>query len=198
MRPLFSPKLAEADRRALLALARQAVVETVSCLRLADLPPTAGRLAKPGGAFVTLRCSGKLRGCIGRTDGALTLAENVVQCAITAALHDSRFRPLRREEIAGLEIEISVVSEPQSVRIEEIELGIHGVLVCRDASRGLLLPQVAHEHNWSAAEFLEAACRKAGLEAGAWRDPETKLFAFTAEVFSETDPGPSQEQPAGS
>jgi AMMECR1 domain-containing protein len=89
------------------------------------------------------------------------------------------------EELTGLEIEISVVSELRPVRPEEIEPGVHGIVVCRGASRGLLLPQVALEHNWSATQFLEAACRKAGLGAGAWRDPETKLFAFTAEVFSE-------------
>jgi AMMECR1 domain-containing protein len=97
--------------------------------------------------------------------------------------------------LAGLEIEISVVSEPRPVRLEEIQLGLHGIVVCRGASRGLLLPQVALERNWSTTQFLEAACRKAGLEAGIWRDPETKLFAFTAEVFSEIGVVRLQEQP---
>ena len=133
---------------------------------------------------------------MGRTDASHALAETVVQCAITAALQDPRFKPLRREELAGLEIEISVVSEPRPVRLEEIEPGIHGIVICRGEGRGLLLPQVALEHNWSAIQFLEAACRKAGLEAGTWRDPETKLFAFTAEVFSEMSLVPPHEQPA--
>jgi AmmeMemoRadiSam system protein A len=197
MHLLSDPLLSDEDRRALLARARRAIFETVSCLSFPDLPPAAGRLAEPGGAFVTLRCNGRLRGCIGRTAAAHALAETVVQCAITAALQDPRFKPLRAEEMAGLEIEISVVSEPRPVRPEEIELGIHGILVSRGASRGLLLPQVAREHNWSATQFLEAACRKARLGAGAWRDPETKLFAFTAEVFSEISLVPLDEQPAG-
>jgi AmmeMemoRadiSam system protein A len=190
------PLLSDEARHTLLARARQAIFETVSCLRFPDLPRAIGPLADPGGAFVTLRCHGKLRGCIGRTDASHALAETVVQCAITAALQDPRFNPLRMEELTALEIEISVVSEPRPVRLEEIELGIHGIVVCSGGSRGLLLPQVALEHNWSATQFLEAACRKAGLEAGMWRDPETKLFAFTAEVFSEIGLVPLHEQAA--
>jgi AmmeMemoRadiSam system protein A len=196
MRPLSDPPLSDEDRRALLARARQAIIETVSRLRLPELPPAVGRLADPGGAFVSLRCDGRLRGCIGRMDAALALAETVAQCAITAALQDPRFKPLRLEEMAGLEIEISVISELRPVRVEEIELGVHGILLSRGNSRGVLLPQVPRELNWSTTQFLEAACRKARLEAGAWGDPETKLFAFTAEVFSETDLVVSEEQPA--
>ncbi|HYT07062.1 MAG TPA: AmmeMemoRadiSam system protein A [Rugosimonospora sp.] len=196
MPPLSDSLLSGADRRALLARARQAILEAVR-LRLADLPPAAGRLAEPGGAFVTLLCDGKLRGCIGHTDCGTALAETVVQCATTAALRDPRFKPLRVEELAGLEIEISVVSELRPIRPEELELGVHGIVVIRGASRGLLLPQVAVERNWSATQFLEAACRKAGLEPYGWRDPETKLFAFTAEVFSDASSLTAEEQPAG-
>jgi AmmeMemoRadiSam system protein A len=177
--------LSEEDRRALLSRARQAILETICRSRFPDLPSVSGRLAQPGGAFVTLRCAGRLRGCIGRAEAAQELAETVLQCAITAATHDPRFEPLCPEELAPLEIEISVLSEPRPVRPEEIELGIHGVIVVCGAIRGLLLPQVAIERNWSATQFLEAVCRKARLKPSAWRDPETKLFAFRAEVFSD-------------
>jgi AmmeMemoRadiSam system protein A len=147
---------------------------------------------------VTLRSNGKLRGCIGRSDAAHELAETVAQCAIAAALHDPRFAPLRLEECARLEIEISVLSELLPVRPEEIEVGIHGICVSRSGNRGLLLPQVALEHNWSTTQFLEAACRKAGLGAGAWRGPETKLFTFTTEVFSDVGTFTAEEHPVGS
>ena len=150
-------------------------------MRFPDLPPAVGRLADPAGAFVTLRSNGRLRGCMGCIDAA----------------QDPRFKPLTVEEIAGLEIEISVISELQPARPEGLELGIHGIVVSRGASRGLLLPQVALEHNWSATQFLEAACRKARLEPSAWRGPETKLFAFTAEVFSEISLVPLGRQLAG-
>ena len=185
MHPPSELLISHEDRRALLTRARRAIVETVYSRTLPALPPPEGRLAQPGGAFVTLRCNGKLRGCIGRIDAAQALAETVAQCAITAALQDPRFKPLGMDEMNKLEIEISVVSEPRPVRAEEIQPGIHGIVVSRGASRGLLLPQVAPENQWSATEFLEAACRKANLQPGAWRDPETKLFAFSAEVFSE-------------
>jgi AmmeMemoRadiSam system protein A len=184
MRPLFDP-LSEEDRRALLSLARQAIVETVCRQRFPDLPPVSGRLAQPGGAFVTLRSDGRVRGCIGRTDAPQDLAETVLQCAITAASQDTRFKPLCPEEVARLEIEISVISEPRPVRPEEIELGTHGIIAVRGGSRGLLLPQVATERNWSTTQFLEAACRKAKLTPDAWRDRDTNLLAFTAEVFSD-------------
>jgi AmmeMemoRadiSam system protein A len=154
-------------------------------MSLPDLPSAIGRLAEASGAFVTLRCNGRLRGCIGRTDRAHGLAETVAQCAITAALLDPRFGPLCREDMPGLEIEISIISELRPAAPEEVQRGIHGVVVSRGASRSLLLPQVAIERSWSITQFLEAACEKAGLAADAWRDPETKLFTFTAEVFSE-------------
>lgn len=190
------PLLSEEDRRTLLALARRAILESVSSSSFPDQLWAAGRLAEPRGAFVTLRRNGKVRGCIGQPDAAHGLGEIVVQCAITAALRDPRFRALRAEETDDLEIEISVLSELYPVRPEEIELGIHGIVVTSGGSRGLLLPQVARERNWSITHLLEATCRKAGLAAGAWREPETKLFAFTAEVFSDAGAF-TTEQPTG-
>src|SRR5689334_14616688 len=189
-------ELPDEDRRALLARARQAIFETITSASLPALPPAVGRLAEPSGAFVTLRCNGRLRGCIGRTDGADALAETVAQCAITAALQDPRFGPLCMADMAALEIEISVTSEPRPASPQEIQPGIHGIVVSRGASRGVLLPQVAIERGWSPGRFLEAACEKAGLAADAWRDPETKLFTFTAEVFSEVGLVPITQYPA--
>jgi len=133
--------LSDGDRLKLLALARKAILETVSSSNFPDVPPVTGRLAEPQAAFVTLRWNGKLRGCIGQPDAAHGLAETVVQCAITAALRDPRFGPLGTEEIDALEIEISVISELRPVRPEEIELGTHGIAVTGGGKRGLLLPR---------------------------------------------------------
>ena len=112
----LSDALSDDDRRALLARVRQAIIETVVDNRVAELPSPVGRLAVPAGAFVTLHCFSRLRGCIGRTDASLPLAETVVQCAIGAALHDPRFPPLGRDEIPCLEIEISVLSRVRANR----------------------------------------------------------------------------------
>jgi uncharacterized protein (TIGR00296 family) len=80
-----------------------------------------------------------------------------------------------------------VLSETQPASPGEIEAGVHGLVVARGRNRGLLLPQVAVEHSWSALRLLDETCRKAGLETDAWRHPETRLWAFTAEVFSEKE-----------
>ena len=114
------PPLSSDDRRSLLALARRAVLELVLHHSFADLPALAGRLAEPGSAFVTLHCFSKLRGCIGRTDGALSLGETVAQCAISAAAHDPRFAPIAQDDLPGLEIEISVLSEFQPLSPQAI------------------------------------------------------------------------------
>jgi AmmeMemoRadiSam system protein A len=185
--PLHSNcRLSDEERRALLAVARGAISQTLTLETVPTVPAQAGRLAEPAGAFVTLRRNGKLRGCVGRLEPADPLAEIVAQSAITAAFADSRFHPVTVDELPHLEIEISVLSEPWSIQPAEVELGIHGIVVSCGANRGLLLPQVPLERNWSANQFLETACRKAGLRSDGWRDPETRLFAFTAEVFSES------------
>lgn len=185
--PQHCDALSKVDRRTLLSRARQAIFETICWRRFPDLPPPAGRLAEAAGAFVTLTCNGKLRGCVGRTEQILPLAETILQCAITAATQDPRFKPLCAEELIQLEIEISVLSDPRLIRAEAIEPGIHGLVVVRGAKRALLLPQVAVERHWPTIQFLQAVCRKAELEPDAWRDPETKLLGFTAEVFSDQD-----------
>jgi AmmeMemoRadiSam system protein A len=187
MPPLCSPSLSSEDRRALLRRARQSIVQAVRCQSIADLPAPAGRLAEPGSAFVTAHCSRRLRGCVGRTDRTLALAEVVAQCAIAAALRDTRFRPVNPDELDSMSVEISVLSELEPMAGDALAVGTHGVAVCSGDRRGLLLPQVAVERGWSIERFLEETCAKAGLAPGAWRDPETQILGFTAEVFSEMD-----------
>ncbi len=177
--------LCEEDRRALLTLARRAIVEAVTHGRVLGEPSPGGALAQLAGAFVTLRHGGRLRGCIGRVEAAEPLADTVIRCAISAALQDPRFDPVQRDELDGLAIEISILTPPVPVLPGEIEIGRHGLVVTRGAFRGLLLPQVAVEHGLTPERFLEETCRKAGLMPGAWRDAETAIYAFTCEVFAE-------------
>jgi AmmeMemoRadiSam system protein A len=181
------PPLSSDNRRALLALARQAILEAVLHERIPDLEPSGGLLAEGSGAFVTLYLRGRLRGCIGRTERNSALAETVAQCAISAALHDPRFEPLGRHEIEELEIAVSVLSALQPIAAEAIEVGKHGLFIRRGERSGLLLPQVAAERNWSVERFLEETCRKAGVGPQSWRDPGAELFGFTVELFSEAD-----------
>jgi len=186
MSPPRSP-LQEADRRALLGLARRAIVEAVFQRRLPGLTPLTGPLAEPCGAFVTLHHQGRLCGCIGQVSASEPLADTVVRCAIGAAMDDPRFRPLRFEELGELEIQISVLSPLEPIEPLAVEVGRQGLVFALGDRRGVLLPQVAVEHQWTRERFLEETCAKAGLQPDAWKDPGARLWAFTAEVFSEAD-----------
>jgi len=175
------------DRRALLELARRAIVETVQARPLTEVSPVSLALRERAGAFVSLHLRGRLRGCIGQVEPVEALAEAVARCAVAAAAEDPRFEPVSPGELADLEIEISILSPLTPIQPEKIEVGKHGLLVTRDRMRGLLLPQVATQYHWPRERFLEEACRKAGLERDAWKDPASRIEAFTAEVFSEAD-----------
>jgi uncharacterized protein len=181
--------LAESEKRLLVEIARRSVIAAVEGHPpLESLPENEG-LRRAAGAFVTLHVGSRLRGCIGQLPGQDALVEVVAHCARLAALEDPRFHPVKKEDLAGIEIEISVLSELEDIAPESIVSGKHGLFVSRDGQRGVLLPQVAMQTGWSALRFLEETCVKAGLDPQAWKDPETRIQAFTAEVFSEPGPG---------
>jgi AmmeMemoRadiSam system protein A len=187
------PSLSEEDRKAILEVARQDVLHAVCNDRPLSSFPTTGIFAERRGLFVTLRVAAKLRGCIGVIEGSAALGETLARCAADAALHDPRFSRLRAEELAALEIEVSLLSPPQPIRPEEVEIGNHGLLVERGPRRGLLLPQVAVEHRLNREQFLAETCAKAGLPRDAWKDPETKLYGFQCEIIAEAG-GPLAEK----
>jgi AmmeMemoRadiSam system protein A len=110
----------------------------------------------------------------------------VFETARAAASQDSRFTPVTRDEVRGLQVSLSILSPLFPIEAVRVEIGRHGLVVTSGANRGLLLPQVPVEHGWSREEFLEQTCRKAGLYRDAWKSGAT-LEAFTAEVFG--DPG---------
>jgi uncharacterized protein len=178
--------LAEREKQLLLQIARSALT-----LAVERKPPHQECvfeeiLHQPAGAFVTLHRRKRLRGCVGQLPGRDSLAEVVAHCARAAALHDSRFEPVGTAELSEIEIEVSVLSALEDVTLEAIEAGKHGLVVSQGRQRGVLLPQVASQFNWDAQRFLEETCVKAGLEHDAWKDPATRVQAFTAEVFSES------------
>lgn len=153
---------------------------------LPDVPGAALRR----GAFVTLieREGGDLRGCIGHVANDRRLGEVIRQVAVSAARSDPRFPPVEPQELSGLRIEISVLSEPVRIAASDssrIVIGRDGLLVRRGRIQAILLPQVAVEHRFGPEAFLNAVCQKAGLAAGSWREPDTQIFTFTADVFGE-------------
>jgi AmmeMemoRadiSam system protein A len=176
----------------MLRLAREAVAEAVSRERLPPTVPADGIFAARRGAFVTLHVRRRLRGCIGVIEAAEPLGVSIVRCAASAALQDSRFAPIRTEELPTLQIEISLLSAPAPIRLEDVEIGRHGLLLSRGEQRGLLLPQVAVEHRLNAQQFAQETCRKAQLPPDAWKQSDVQMLGFTCEVFSE---GPACPDP---
>ena len=141
-------------------------------------------LREKRGAFVTLKKAGQLRGCIGYIRPYKPLIDAVWEMAESAALRDSRFIPVEPSEVDDLEVEITVLSLLQRIKDpNQVLVGRHGLLVTRGYQSGVLLPQVPVEAEWDRETFLSQTCIKAGLPSDAWRDPETRLEIFTAEVF---------------
>lgn len=180
------PCLSEADRHALLQLARKAIREAVLHRRLPNIIPHEGVFSERRGVFVTLHVRGRLQGCIGVTEPDESVGEAVVRCAVSAALEDPRFAPMKEPQLEEMSVEISLLSALDPILPEAIEIGCHGLLVVNHAQRGLLLPKVATEHGLTREQFLEETCRKAGLPRQAWKDAETQIFGFTCEVFSDS------------
>jgi AmmeMemoRadiSam system protein A len=181
-------RLSSDDWLALMKIARRAISSAILEKRIPDFPSYPAALSERRGAFVSLYRGGTLRGCVGQIESPGPLADVVARSAINAAQYDSRFPPISAKEVPTLEIEISVLSAPERILPEAIVAGRHGLWVVRGSFRGLLLPQVATERNWSGQRLLEETCIKAGLAHDAWRDPATEVFGFTAEVFSEKGP----------
>ena len=179
------PCLSEADQRALLELARKAIREAVLHRKIPDVIPREGVFSEHRGVFVTLHVKGRLQGCIGVTEPGESLGEAVVRCAVSAALEDPRFAPMKASQLEEMSVEISLLTPLEPILPEAIDTGRHGLLVVNHAQRGLLLPKVATEHGLTRVQFLEETCRKAGLPREAWKDPETRIFGFTCEVFSD-------------
>jgi hypothetical protein len=108
----------------------------------------------------------------------------VEEMTVSAASHDSRFRPVEPEELHDIDIEISALSPLKKIDdINEIELGKHGIYIEDGYYSGVFLPQVATETGWSKEEFLGHCSRdKAGLDWDGWKT--ANLYIFTATVFS--------------
>ena len=144
-------------------------------------------LLAQGACFVTLwrRDTGELRGCRGECSAHQPLASAVGFMALATALDDPRFAAVTARELADLRIEISVLTPLHPIAPEQVEIGRHGLMIVEGRRRGLLLPQVAVEHQMNREQFLEAVCWKAGLTADAWRSASAGLWAFETASWSE-------------
>ncbi|MBI4860399.1 MAG: AmmeMemoRadiSam system protein A [Candidatus Riflebacteria bacterium] len=183
--PLF--ELNEQDQHGLIRVAKEAVAAAAQGRSAPTIGPLSSRLRACCGAFVTLTVGGELRGCIGHLRTNRPLFQTVQDVARAAALEDPRFPPVTPDELDAIRIEISVLSPLTDLPVDQvgrIQVGVHGLCITKGGHSGLLLPQVATEYGWSAAEFLEQTCYKAGLSKGEWRRG-ARIQIFSAQVFGE-------------
>jgi len=178
--------LDDSDKATLLNLARRTLEVHFNRESIETFQTDQPGLLEQKGVFVTLHKSEELRGCIGQLDPDRELYKGVQHCTLSAAFEDSRFPPLQQKELAGLDIEISVLTPFQRIEnIYEITVGRHGLYIVQGYYRGLLLPQVAEQYEWDCKTFVEQTCYKAGLSESAWKDPQTEIYIFEADIFSD-------------
>lgn len=188
------PALGEEERGELVRL----VLASLSTFVDRGDPPSTelrGVLGERHGVFVTLYSGNRLRGCMGTVLPVRSLAENAVEFARAAASRDPRFPPVTRDEVDGLDVEISILGsvmvydDASEGLLEHFETGVHGLYLVRDRRRrGLLLPKVASQLGLSAEEFFRRVAEKAGLGPDGWALPEVSLGLFTAADFPASRP----------
>ncbi|MBA54289.1 MAG: AMMECR1 domain-containing protein [Pseudomonadales bacterium] len=181
--------LSEQDKQTLIDLAWQSIrcgLQTGHPLqKLGPMPPG---LMVPGASFVTLESNGNLRGCIGSLQAHQPLAEDVVHNAYSAAFRDSRFMPLQADELAGLSLQVSVLTEPTDLSfrdeadlLQQLVPGEDGIILEDGYHRATFLPQV-----WNQLPqpdlFMTHLKNKAGLPSNYWSE-DIRIQRYHVEKF---------------
>lgn len=191
--------ISDEDGLQLVKLARSAVENHVTQnVRVNVSDYIARKYCEKAGVFVTLniiREIEELRGCIGFPMPEKQLYDAVVDAAIAASSHDPRFHPVTKEELSRIAFEISVLTKPELLKVEnprqykeQIKVGRDGLIVHWRYGSGLLLPQVAAEYKWDEEQFLCETCMKADGMPDCWLYDDTSVYRFEAIVFKEVEP----------
>ncbi len=193
-------ELTDEEGKFLVTLARN-TVETYLKTGKAPEPPknTPEKFFEKCGVFVTINTvqGGEkgLRGCIGYPYPTNPLVEAVIDSAINASTEDPRFPSMTLDEVDRCVFEVSVLTPPEPVQVDnpkeyinQIKVGQDGLIIEKGYNKGLLLPQVPIEWCWCEEEFLCQCCMKAGLPPDSWLTKGTKIYKFTAIIFEEQTP----------
>jgi MEMO1 family protein len=176
--------LTDQEKKVLHTIAAAAIEAGCTGQKMPSLPPLSETLREKRGAFVTLHKGNALRGCIGYIRAQKPLYQTIQEMAQAAAFQDTRFKPVTRDELKDITIEISVLTPLQKIkRVDDIAVGTHGIYIVKDYHAGLLLPQVATENKWDRETFLRHTCTKAGLPEHAWRESDAEIYIFSADIF---------------
>jgi uncharacterized protein (TIGR00296 family) len=190
-----SKEFSDSDGEELVKFARRAVTEFLRNNSKIDDAEFNSKFDFSSGVFVTLNKHDSLRGCIGYPIPIKKLSDGVIEAAISAATQDTRFSPVSSDELKKITFEVTVLTSPVEIKVEqhgeylkEIKVGRDGLIVENSYTSGLLLPQVPIEYGWNVEEFLEYTCQKAGLDKDAWKDKDTKISKFEGIIFKEEVP----------
>lgn len=173
-------------------LARRAIEEYLRTRKVIRVE-LGGVFSQKRGVFTTLIKHGNLRGCIGFPYPIKRLDEAIIESAISAAVDDPRFEPVRLSEMDEIEVEVTILTEPEKIEASPrdlpkfVEIGRHGLMVKKGLFSGLLLPQVAVEFGFDAEEFLSQTCMKAGLPPDCWLSG-AEVYRFEGQIFKEVEP----------
>lgn len=179
-----SIKLTTADKQALLRIARKSLethVREDRTIKLSECGVNISPIMKePYGVFVTLykqsnapeaRHGKELRGCIGNIWPVRSLAQSVLDNAVSASARDYRFRPVEAKELDGIELEISVLTPPRRVNgYQDIVIGRDGIVLGKHGKQSVFLPFVPTEFGWNLETTLKNLALKAGLNEDDWKD----------------------------
>ncbi len=176
--------LNEEEKKTLHQIAKTVIENKARGKTVPDFKVESPVLKENRGAFVTIHKRGQLRGCIGYIEGRGPLHKTIEEMAEAAAFRDPRFTPVKEKELPELELEISVLTPLKKIKdVDEVQVGKHGIYIKKGWYSGLLLPQVATEYGWDRQAFLEHTCQKAGLPSNAWKEKDTEIYIFSADIF---------------
>ena len=177
-------QMSSEEKQLLLEIAREAITSHVENGTIPPREINNSNLQVKQGCFVCVKIDGVLRGCIGNFISDKPLYQLVQEMAVSAATKDPRFYPMKKDDLQGFDLEISVLSPLRKISsVEEIEVGVHGLYLEKNFSRGVLLPQVATEYGWDRDTFLNQTSLKAGLNGDGWREG-ADIYVFSADIFS--------------
>ncbi|RQW02509.1 AmmeMemoRadiSam system protein B [candidate division KSB1 bacterium] len=175
------------DQRALVRLARAAIVQYLEKGTVLEAAPVNDVQRQKRGVFVTITKNGQLRGCIGHHEPTVPLYQLVPHMALAAAFDDPRFPALRADELDDIKIKVSVYLT-NVYKIDSLagfKMGVHGIIMRKGGHAATFLPEVPVEAGWrTVEEEMVNLCQKAGLPPGAWRQG-AEFWLYRTQVFDE-------------
>lgn len=183
--------ISEESGEYLVGIAKEAVLTYLEKREKIEIPDDCPEeLEEKLGVFVTLNKNNELKGCIGYPEPIEKAIQATIDVAIAAAVEDPRFPKLTLDEYKDVTFEVTVLTKPELLEVSKpseyldlIKIGRDGLIVQKGYNRGLLLPQVATEHNMNVNEFLDHTCMKAGISADSWLDASSDVYTFQGQIF---------------